>query len=242
MYQSIMTDRAVVSGIRESALFGKFPEPDRQRLMARAFIAPLKDLDRLAANCADGDRLLLIVDGYLGIYDAPLPDGQLIDILGAGEIVGLPEVLLGNPFPHHLAAIGRPKVAVLPATPIRKILTANPDMAMQIVAKLANRLQSLIRQVAVLKSMTAPQRVANFLLALAADRIGKENLDARETPLSYELPFNKKVIAAQLGITPESFSRSLGKLSQVGIHIDKGVVRIDNPALLRRRIDGRWRN
>lgn len=241
-FQSIMTDRLAMAGIRDSVFFSHFPESDRQRILAHAYVVGKADFRELDANGEGYDRLLLIVEGYVGIYDGDAEDNHLIDILGPGDFIGLPEILLDRRINHSMAPIGDIRLAVIPAETLREMIASSGHIAISLLSELSDRLRSLINQVAALKTMTASQRIANFLLNVAASKVGREQLPQRQNPLSFHLPFSKKLIAAQLGITPESFSRSLPKLNASGIHFDKDMVRIENPALLHERIRARWRN
>jgi CRP/FNR family transcriptional activator FtrB len=75
------------------------------------------------------------------------------------------------------------------------------------------RLKRLIAQIADLKLMTGPQRLAHFIIMLL-ERGG----DAH----SARLPFEKRTLAALLGMTPESLSRAFRRLGGLGVSTASG--------------------
>lgn len=77
-----------------------------------------------------------------------------------------------------------------------------------LVARLSQRTRALLAQIEDLKLRTATQRLAHYLLSEAAP--GQTNFDV-------VLPYKKHVIASQLGMTPESLSRSFAALRPLGV-------------------------
>jgi len=70
------------------------------------------------------------------------------------------------------------------------------------------RLRVLVRQISQLKLMSAPQRLALFLLGLTERRSG---------PQTIQLACERRIIAGILGMTPECLSRSLRQLQELGV-------------------------
>ena len=81
-------------------------------------------------------------------------------------------------------------------------------------------LQQLISQVETLKARSGVQRVAEFLLELAEDEAGRG--EGRRVTL----PYNKALIAARLGMQPETLSRAFARLREHGVTIDSSTARI----------------
>ena len=85
-------------------------------------------------------------------------------------------------------------------------------------------LQALVTQVEQLKARSGVQRVAEFLVDLAACEQGK---------CSVSMPYNKTLIAGRLGMKPESLSRAFGRLRAYGVRVDANVAHIDDLDVLR---------
>ncbi|MFN3077995.1 MAG: helix-turn-helix domain-containing protein, partial [Alphaproteobacteria bacterium] len=82
-----------------------------------------------------------------------------------------------------------------------------------------------VRQVADLKLKTTEQRLADYLLGLIPDR--------KATAATVRLPYDKKILASQLGMTPESLSRAIAKLRAVGIRSLGGALIVSDVGKLR---------
>ena len=67
------------------------------------------------------------------------------------------------------------------------------------------------------------QRVADFLLKLCP---------AEDGPAEVALPYDKSLIASRLGMKPESFSRSLARMRDLGVRSERSHVSISDAAAL----------
>ncbi|MFT6791811.1 MAG: CRP-like cAMP-binding protein [Cellvibrionaceae bacterium] len=67
-----------------------------------------------------------------------------------------------------------------------------------------------------LAQMTSAQRVGCFLLRLCADQ--------QQGCRGLQFPYEKVLVAGKLGMTAETFSRSLSKLSGLGVEVKNSVV------------------
>ena len=81
-----------------------------------------------------------------------------------------------------------------------------------------------------LKARSTPQRIADFLVKHANANSGAARI---------VLPYEKALIASRLGMTPESFSRALGKLAKIGVIVDRDSVSIGDVAKLAAFADGK---
>jgi CRP-like cAMP-binding protein len=77
---------------------------------------------------------------------------------------------------------------------------------------LAENIQSLMLNSEVWRLKNTKERVGWFLASININNFGK-------------LSLSKSLIASYLGMTPESFSRSLKKLSKEGIYIENNTVK-----------------
>lgn len=73
--------------------------------------------------------------------------------------------------------------------------------------------------------MSSTQRIGCFLLKLCGHK--------QEGSMVLELPVDKGVIAARLGMVPETFSRGLNQLAAIGVETKKNQLTIQNIEQLR---------
>ena len=92
------------------------------------------------------------------------------------------------------------------------------------IASISTHMHHLVQQVEHLKVQSGVQRVAEFLASLAL---------ANQDKSVVVLPYDKVLIAAQLGLTPESLSRAFARLKGVGVAIEAANVVVKDVAKLR---------
>ncbi len=98
-----------------------------------------------------------------------------------------------------------------------------PQLAFDMLAAASMRLRQLVDEIEHLKARSAPQRIAEFFVRQAAESSG---------PARIALPYEKALIASRLGMKPESFSRALGKLVDLGVVVERESVSIADVARL----------
>ena len=79
------------------------------------------------------------------------------------------------------------------------------------LASASHHLKLLVEQIEQIKVRSAPRRIGEFLIGLAA---GQEN-----GRCTLNLPYEKALIANRLGMQPESFSRALKRLKPLGVKV-----------------------
>lgn len=161
---------------------------------------------------------------------ASLPGGasKLLELCQTAQIVGLGELFAG---PRHAAAcigITAGVVLCIDFRRLREAILSHRELAERVITALAVRQCANETDVTAYHyGLTGTQRVLDYLL----EEAGEPASPAGET--SIVLKASKKLIAARIGMTPESFSRHLRELSEQGvIVVDGRKVHIQNAALL----------
>lgn len=100
---------------------------------------------------------------------------------------------------------------LIPAATFREATAADPALAQAVIDSLAQQFRRMVRQVKNLKLRSSTQRVGCYVLALSA---------RQGTPQCAVFPYEKNLIASELGMTRESFSRALSGLQKWGIRVE----------------------
>jgi len=132
-------------------------------------------------------------------------------------------------FPVGAEAIEEARLLVVPVGSFTRRLRENPDFAINMLGSMSQHLRGLVQQVEQRTVKSAAQRLGAFLLRLSADGGGG---------VTISLPTEKTLVAARLGMQPETLSRALAKLRAVGVETHDRQVVIQDVAALRRLAEG----
>ena len=132
----------------------------------------------------------------------------IIEFFPAGEIFVAPAGLLELPYLVSAKAIGESRILMLPADHFRRLMANEPALAIAMTRALSRHWRLLVKQIKELKLKSASQRVGSYLLSKAPVRDGTAK---------FQLAEERKMIAARLGMTPESLSRAFAQLKTMGI-------------------------
>ena len=157
------------------------------------------------------DFLHLLLAGRIGLQTAAETGGKtIVEIFGPGEVFLAPAVLLRLPYLAPAVALTEIRVLMIPAESYREGVARDLALAGATIELLSRHWRLMVDQVVDLKLRSAEARVARFL-ARRIDEGGGEGAPP--------LPEPRTAIAARLGMTPETLSRTLTALD------DKGKVR-----------------
>lgn len=225
---SRMSPSALMGGTRApvvSALVNAF-EPTR---LARSVLEPLAAAARLR-DVAPGtpvcsrerasEAAWLLLDGQVSVGRCG-QDGrpsQLVRTVQPGQWIDAASCWLDTPSRHDAwvqATHREPAlVAEFPARAVRAALTESPELTAAWLTLLAAQVMQLSQTTDDLMHQDAEGRCAHWLLQQARQASSGAMASPLAGPWRVELRERKRTIAAQLGITPETFSRVLRELTR----------------------------
>ena len=116
-------------------------------------------------------------------------------------------VFTGKHFPANAQAVEKSRLLFFPRQAFIDLITANPSLALNMLAVLSMRLRQFTVQVENLSLKEVPGRLATYLIYLAEEQ---------ENPRNVHLPISKGQLASLLGTIPETLSRIFSKMSAQG--------------------------
>ena len=155
------------------------------------------------------------------------PDGreQVLRFLYAGEVFNEVGALARKPNPATAIALEESGVWLLPRHALDKILLEHPQVALQIIENMADKIVGLVTLAADLSLKTVEARFAKLLLDAAEGDVIERRRWTNQTEL-----------AARLGTVPDVLSRVIRELTKVGlIEMDRQSIRILDRAGLAER-------
>jgi CRP/FNR family transcriptional regulator, dissimilatory nitrate respiration regulator len=172
--------------------------------------------------------LYIVVSGQvklaLGVVQG---DEQVVQLAGPGGILGETSMFLEGPHVLTAEALADTRLVYVSRTMVMAELERTPEFARRIIANLSRRLQHLLAALEDCTLRSGTERVIGYLLNRLPD-------GATDGQAMVTLPAKKGIIASQLNLTHEHFSRILRALAtEAMIEVDGRTVHIRDMARLR---------
>jgi CRP/FNR family transcriptional regulator len=206
-------------------LFDGLPE---DQIVAIKKIAVKKQINKgeiIVSEGDEGEGFFVIVEGRVKVFKVSTEGKeQILHIFGSGQPFGEVPVFTGQRFPANAQAIDKTRVLFFPRASIVNLISANPSLALNMLAIMSIKLRQFAVQIENLSLKEMPARLASYLISLA----GEQNKDEVVT-----LQISKGQLASILGTIPETLSRVFAKLSgQNLINVDgKKITLLDRRGL-----------
>jgi CRP/FNR family transcriptional regulator, dissimilatory nitrate respiration regulator len=200
--------------LRHTALFKALPTNIRASLAASCTRLTILKNETLMVQNDPADWFYFILSGWVKVYrETQEGDEAVIELLGAGSFVGEYAFLEGDIHSSDAAAAEKLSVLRMPCSVLKQAVNTSHSAALAMLQSYAEKRQRQTRELESLKLQDAPQRIGCFILRQCQ---GKPS-GSRHV----KLPYGKSLIATELGMKGETFSRALGKLkntTHVGVN------------------------
>ncbi len=188
----------------------KSSPPTLQSVFSRQ---PAEKFEAGASILWQGDaasHIFEVVEGVLRIFRI-LSDGRRVitGFLFPGDILG---VSLKDRYLYSAEAVTQTKVRRFARNRFQEEIARSPELRPQLFALLCDEMAAAQDQMVLLACKSAEQRLCSFLL-LMARRTGCD----RQTDPVVELPMSRLDVADYLGLTIETVSRTITKLTNRGV-------------------------
>lgn len=211
--------------VRALPLFATVDEPQLARLLTGAVVRRYERNAVLFLKGEPASRFFVVLEGWVRLFRETI-DGQesTIGIFGQGESVAEAAMLDSGSYPVSCSVITRARLLTVPAGNFLEQIRLNPELALNLLAAMSRHLRRLVHQVEQLTNRSSLQRVADFLVRMCPPG---------ERRAEIELPLDKALVAARLGMQPETLSRSLARLRDSGVETHGSHIVVNDIARLR---------
>lgn len=220
-----MTDE-LLNIISRQPLLAKLPQHLIRKLLNGALPVTVPRGQTVVMQGDRADGLSLIFEGMIRVYRL-FPEGKeiLIRLMQGGDVI-LTDVGARDdaPYDETFEAIRDTQLVTLSKAHICACMAEHPEIALALLSVFNKQAQCLADEITLVKWQYLPQRVASFLVGLCPESEG---------PTCFSLPYEKTLIAARLGVSRESLSRTFGELKQVGVDVQHSHITIEDPGRLR---------
>lgn len=224
-----------VMALGRMRLFSALDQTALRRLAGRVQIRVAEKGDVIFHQGDSADRFYGVLSGWIKVYRATTGGEEaVLGVFGSGETFAEAAMFLDARFPATAATVETCRLARFDRALIEEEISRDARFGLSMLGAISHHLHAMTLQVEQLKTRNSEQRLARFLLSLCPK-------DAAAARIS--LPYEKALIAARLGMKPESLSRALAKLGSAGIAVEGDTVHVtDIPALRARGQSDHMRN
>jgi CRP-like cAMP-binding protein len=215
--------------VRSTPLFGAMPQEVAQSIIGNQAVRNYDKGVTLFQQSEPASAFFVVLDGWVKLYRMT-PDGTeaVVGVFRRGETFAEAAMFLGGRYPVNAEVVVPSRLLRVDGAMLVKRIREQPDLALSMLASASYHLKALVEHIEQIKILSAPQRIADFLVRLCP---------VREGGCTIELPYEKALIASRLGMKPESFSRGLAKLRPLGVSVEREQVSIVDVALLSRFVE-----
>lgn len=210
--------------VRSTPLFGAMPQEVAQSVIGNQAVRSCEKGTLLFQQGEAAGCFFVVLDGWVKLFRTT-PDGNeaVVGVFRRGETFAEAAIFLGGRYPVSAEVVTASRLLRVDGELLRKRIREQPDLALSMLASASYHLKALVEQIEQIKLLSAPQRIADFLVRLCPVKDGG---------CTIELPYEKALIASRLGMKPESLSRALAKLRPLGVMVDRETVSIVDVGLL----------
>lgn len=207
--------------IADSILFSGLSEEELNKVAGIAAVKKFSRGESVFFEGDDGNGFYMVLEGRVKIFKMSLEGKeQILHIFGPGEPFGEVPVFHGQPFPANAMALVGSRLLFFPRRQFVDLVTANPSLALNMLAMLSLRLRRFATQIENLSLKEVPGRLASYLIYLAEEQ-------GSSSQVMLDIP--KGQLASLLGTIPETLSRIFSRMTEEGlIRVDGRTIFIDD--------------
>ncbi|MBL8588524.1 MAG: Crp/Fnr family transcriptional regulator [Methylobacteriaceae bacterium] len=176
---------------------------------------------------SQGDRadgFFLVLDGWVKLFRSTASgDEAIVGVFTRGETFAEAVFFLGGAYPASAEAASHLRLLKIDAGRFNEAIENDTGLAATLLGSVVQHTDRLFAEIASLKLLSTPRRLADFLLRQTPPGAGNATV---------VLPYEKALLAGRLGMTPESLSRALATLRKLGVDVVRDHVAISDVARL----------
>ena len=220
-----MTNEDTLAILKKVPLFSRIPDVELKDLIndSKTIEAPLHKILFLQDDAAD--HFYVVIDGWIKLYRQTKDgDEAVIEVITHGQSFAEAAIFEKQNYPVSAECVTDAVLIAIKGDTFIDRIERQPKFAMQMLSSMSRRLRTHIDLIERLVVKSTSERLGDFLLSLSR---------ADSDPEIIHLPYDKTLVAARLGMKPETLSRSLAKLRSVGVETHGHEVVIKNHQALR---------
>ena len=218
----------LISSLRCCQLFSGLSQEDLNTIAAFSRLKNLAKDESLFREGEPSVGFYLVQSGAINVHRVNAAGKeQVIHVFRSGESLAEAALASERGYPANARAVEASAVLVIPKDPILQLISSRPDLAMRMLGSMSTHLRVLVGMLDDLTLKDVETRMLNWLV--------KSGLSARNGVI--KLSATKRVLAAELGTSSETLSRTLARLRDDGlIEVSGKSITLLDPDTLARRL------
>lgn len=205
-----------IEEMRKLRIFDGVTDQRVMEMLRPAFLQRFPAGVELVREGDPADFLHVVVEGRVEVFSAYRDRETTVSVLGPGQCFIMAAVVLDRVYLKSARSLTAARVLLLPADAVRRVFSEDSAFARCLASDLAESYRMVVKELKNQKLRTGLERLANWLLAYRTEH-GSDKL---------VLPFEKKVLAAHLGMAPEVLSRSFASLAAYKVKVKGTTIEI----------------
>jgi CRP-like cAMP-binding protein len=202
---SPLRNAAIASTLRSCQLFAGLPASDLEAIAAFALLRSVAKDSYLFHEGDPSEGFYVVQRGAINVHRVSATGKeQVIYVFRAGESLAEASLAGERGYPANARAVESSTVVVVPKAPFLAFLSRRPDLGLRMLASMSQHLRVLVGLVEDLTLKDVETRFINWLLK----RCPRDAVFEAHVKLS----MTKRVLAAELGTSSETLSRTFARL------------------------------
>jgi CRP/FNR family transcriptional regulator, transcriptional activator FtrB len=194
--------------IRKLPLFKDMTDAHFDRLVRDSFLQRFPGHTDLIFEGDRPDFLQVVVEGLVELFTAYDAREVTIDIIQPVTTFILAAVIRDEVYLKSARTLVPSRILMIPASTVREVFGRDASFARAVVNELALRYRVIVRTLKSDRLRSGTERLVSWILRTDRAQGGRGRV---------KLPFDKRTLASQLGMTAENLSRSFASLKKHGV-------------------------
>ena len=210
---------------KKPQLFEQLSEDSLQSLLQQSVMTTVNAGKVLVQQGDIPECVYLIIDGTLKTSRINTQGSEAtIRMLESGDTCMEAVIFMGGPSPINVQTVGKSNLLMIPARIIKEHTLQDPQFSLNLLRIVTRHYKNAMHQIEAMHIKSPVQRIGYYFLL--------KHLEKGSDKLEFKLPFQKQAVANYLGMTPETFSRALKQMKELGIDVKDDTVRMRDAFVL----------
>lgn len=212
-------DHDKISGL---SVFRDCAQDTLRRILEPSFLQEFPAGTRLIEQGRKAAFLFVLLDGSVEMISSTSNRVTTVEIINPVGLFILAAVLNDEPYLQSARTLVPSRLLMVPATVVRSLMASDSAFMHSVVRELATAYRRVVKELRAVKLFSGTERLALWV---------QEQTSCQEISL-FRLPFEKRTLAAYLGMTPENLSRAFSNLGEYGVKVNHHNIDVVDSRLL----------